>query len=257
MSFQATLTLIGGPTVIIDIAGFRLVTDPTFDEPGIYSAGAVTLEKTGRPALTPTEIGAVDAVLLSHDQHFDNLDHAGRDFLKQASTTVTTILGAGRLGGNAVGLAPWQGERLQKNDGRGLHVTAAPARHGPRGIEPITGQVIGFLLGIEQPGDAIYITDDTVWYEGVAEVSRRYAPAIVITCAGAAQTRGRFQLTMNCNDAIETAHAFQKSKIVGVHNEGWRHFTESEEDLKNAFNALGLAERLISLEPGRPKHIVL
>ena len=30
------ITLIGGPTALIEIAGFRFLTDPTFDEPGEY-----------------------------------------------------------------------------------------------------------------------------------------------------------------------------------------------------------------------------
>ena len=30
-----TLTLIGGPTMLIEADGFRLITDPTFDAPGI------------------------------------------------------------------------------------------------------------------------------------------------------------------------------------------------------------------------------
>ncbi len=30
----AKITLIGGPTALIEIGGFRLLTDPTFDAPG-------------------------------------------------------------------------------------------------------------------------------------------------------------------------------------------------------------------------------
>ena len=52
-------------------------------------------------------IGDVDAVLLSHDQHADNLDHAGRDFLNSAGRVLTTVAGAKRLDGHAEGLAPW------------------------------------------------------------------------------------------------------------------------------------------------------
>ena len=37
------LTLIGGPTVLIEIDGVKLVTDPTFDPPGGYPAGAITV----------------------------------------------------------------------------------------------------------------------------------------------------------------------------------------------------------------------
>jgi hypothetical protein len=46
------------------------------------------------------------------------------------------------------------------------------------GIEPIAGEAAGFVLGISEPGDAIYITGDTVWYESVAEVARRFRPAL-------------------------------------------------------------------------------
>ena len=45
------ITLIGGPTALIEIAGFRLLTDPTFDEPGDYQLPHVKLTKTARPAV--------------------------------------------------------------------------------------------------------------------------------------------------------------------------------------------------------------
>jgi L-ascorbate metabolism protein UlaG (beta-lactamase superfamily) len=255
-SFEATLTLIGGPTVLIEVGGLRLLTDPTFDSPGVYQS-AVTLEKTSGPALSPAEIGAVDAVLLSHDQHFDNFDHAGRAFLSQARQTYTTPVGAGRLGGEAIGLAPWQTVTLDSRDGRRFFITGAPARHGPPGIEPFAGDVAGFLVGQHEAGDALYFAGDTVWYEGVAEVARRYKPALVIINAGSAEPRGRFHLTMDANDALETAHAFPKAKIVGVHNEGWKHFAETSEDLAQAFGALGIADRLQTLERGRPVKLAL
>lgn len=251
MTGDVTLTLVGGPTVLIRIDGFRLLTDPTFDAPGRYTTGAVPLEKTAGPALGPEEVGPVDAVLLSHDQHFDNLDHAGRSFLAKTATTFTTAAGAGRLGANVTGLAPFATTTLTGADGRRLLITAAPARHGPVGIEPISGDVIGFLIGREAPGDAIYVTGDTVWYEGTAEVARRYSPKLVIAFAGSAKPRGAFHMTMDANDVIETAHAFPASRIVAVHNHGWAHFTESAGELVRSFAALGLAERLRTLEAGK------
>ena len=87
-------------------------------------------------------------------------------------------------------------------------------------FEPLTGDVIGFLVGRREPGDAIYVTGDTVWYDGTAEVARRYKPKLVIAFAGSAETRARFHLTMDANDVIETAHAFPGATIVGVHNHG-------------------------------------
>jgi L-ascorbate metabolism protein UlaG (beta-lactamase superfamily) len=247
------ITLVGGPTALIEIGGFRLLTDPTFDAPGEYKLPHVTLEKLSGPALGAGSIGPVDAVLLSHDQHSDNLDNSGRDFLKTASRVLTTIAGAKRLGGNAEGLAPWAGTELIKPDGSVLTITAAPARHGPAGIEPMSGDVIGFVLTSTAPGfRPIYITGDTVWFDGVAEVARRFKAGVVLPFAGAAQTRGPFHLTMDTNDTIETARAFPDAVIVPVHHDGWKHFRQNGDDLKSSFDTLGFGARLKMLEPGVP-----
>ncbi|MGY6255395.1 MBL fold metallo-hydrolase [Paraburkholderia caledonica] len=219
----ATITLIGGPTTLIEINGCRFLTDPTFDPPGTYQpypGKSVTFDKTTGPAMTIEQIGSLDAVLLSHDHHFDNLDSAGRTILPAVKTTFTTMSGQERLGGNALGLAPFETKTFEGPGGRRLLITGTPARHGPVGIEPYSGDVIGFLLGEEEEGDAIYVTGDTVWYEGTAEVACRYSPKVVIVFAGAAEPRGRFQMTMDSNDALAAAHAFPDAKILAVHNEG-------------------------------------
>jgi L-ascorbate metabolism protein UlaG (beta-lactamase superfamily) len=246
-----TITLVGGPTALIEIGGFRLLTDPTFDAPGEYRLPHVTLRKTSRPALTAEQIGAVDAVLLSHDQHADNLDNAGRAFLARAGRVLTTVAGAERLQGRAEGLRPWDEMQLSKPDGRSVRITATPARHGPAGIEPFSGDVIGFVLTLkDESARPIYVTGDTVWYDGVAEVARRFQAGLVLLFAGAAQTRGPFHLTMDTNDAIETAHAFPDATIVPLHAEGWAHFTQGRDDLDKSFAAFGLGPRLRLLEPG-------
>jgi L-ascorbate metabolism protein UlaG (beta-lactamase superfamily) len=244
-----TLTLIGGPTALIEVSGLRVLTDPTFDPPGDYPLPHATLRKTSGPALSADQIGPVDAVLLSHDQHADNLDHAGRALLARVPRVLTTVAGAKRLGGTAQGLRPWDETALRMPEGGMLRVTATPARHGPAGIEPLSGDVIGFVLA---PPDArpIYVSGDTVWYDGVAEVARRFPAGMVLLFAGAAQTRGPFNLTMNVNDAIETAHAFAEATIVPVHYDGWAHFTQGRGDLEKSFAALGIGARLRLLEPG-------
>jgi L-ascorbate metabolism protein UlaG (beta-lactamase superfamily) len=247
-----TLTLIGGPTLLIEINGFRLLTDPTLDPPGIYQKAPVHFEKLSGPALSPDEIGKLDGVLLSHDQHLDNLDHAGRALLPQVPVTFTTAIGAERLKGNAMGLAPFQTHALEHADGGRIFITATPARHGPPGIEPISGDVVGFLIGTHEPGDALYITGDTVWYEGTAEVARRHSPRIVVPFAGSAEPRGCFHMTMNSNDVLEVAAAFPAADIVPIHNEGWVHFKESASDLLNSFTILGAASRLTTLARGEP-----
>jgi L-ascorbate metabolism protein UlaG (beta-lactamase superfamily) len=244
------ITLIGGPTVLIEVGGFRLLTDPTFDAPGEYQLPHVVLRKTAGPALAAAEIGAVDAVLLSHDQHADNLDKSGRHFLAKAARVLTTVAGAQRLGGNAEGLAPWDTRELSKPNGSLTQVTATPARHGPAGIEPLSGDVIGFMLTFRNATPPIYITGDTVWYDGVAEVARRFRAGIVLMFAGSAKTRGPFHLTMDVNDAIEAAHAFPDALVVPIHCDGWAHFTQSRDDIDMSFKTLGIASRLRLLEPG-------
>jgi len=244
------ITLIGGPTALIEVDGFRLLTDPTFDAPGAYQLPHVTLEKLSGPALGAEAIGEVDAVLLSHDQHADNLDHSGKAFLAKANRVLTTVAGAKRLGGHAEGLMPWATTELGGKDGRSLTITATPARQGPARIEPLSGDVIGFVLTSKDKSPPIYVSGDTVWYDGVAEVARRFRAGVVLPFAGAAQTSGPFHLTMDTNDTIETARAFPDAVIVPLHTDGWAHFRQNAKDLRASFDTLGFGSRLKILEPG-------
>ena len=170
------LTHIGGPTVLIEVGGWRLLTDPTFDAPGRrYSFGwGAASRKLAGPAIPAGDLGPIDAVLLTHDHHGDNLDDAGRALLPSAGAVVTTVSGAGRLGGTARGLAPWQTTVLERPGRPAIEVCATPCRHGPPGIPFVIGDVIGFALRWEgQEHGALWISGDTVLYDGVREVAGR------------------------------------------------------------------------------------
>lgn len=244
MKDSINVIYLGGPTIILEIGGLRLMTDPTLDPPG------ATFTINDKPAYWKTEgppnidIGKIDAVLLSHDQHGDNLDNAGREFLKSVPKTFTTKVGAERLGGNAIGLSPW--ESIALNDE--ITITSTPARHGPAGIEHISGDVTGFIIATREM--QIYVTGDTVFYEKIKEVAEKFKPAYVFIFAGAAKPRGPFNVTMGTNDAIDTAFAFPGAIIIPVHFEGWSHYTETGEMLQQTFSALGIADRLKILKPG-------
>src|ERR1700682_5529487 len=142
LSFE--LSYVGGPTALIQVGGVRLLTDPTFDPAGQhYSFGpGIGSTKTQDPAISLDELGPIDAVLLSHDQHDDNLDRRGRDALNIAQKVLTTVAGARRLGGNAVGLRPWEAAVVTGADGDRITVTAAPARHGNTGVNLLAGPPI-------------------------------------------------------------------------------------------------------------------
>ena len=49
---EGALLAVGGPTVVVDVAGLRFVTDPTFDQPGEYG----DLRKTRGPAVSPSSV---------------------------------------------------------------------------------------------------------------------------------------------------------------------------------------------------------
>lgn len=244
MKSEVNVTYLGGPTIILEIGGLRLMTDPTLDPAGeqFMINDKPAYHKTEGPATT--DIGKIDVVLLSHDQHGDNLDHAGRELLKQVDKTLTTKIGAERLGSNALGLAPW--ESIALNDE--VVITGTPARHGPAGSEKLTGDVTGFIVTIA--GLQIYITGDTVFYDGVKEVAEKFKPQYVFIFAGAAKPRGPFNVTMGTNDAIDTAFAFPDATIIPVHFEGWSHYTETGGMLQQSFNALGIGGQLRILQPG-------
>lgn len=249
---ELKFTYIGGPTALLELGGLRLLTDPTFDPAGEeYPTGVYTLRKTAGPALGPESLGRTDAVLLSHDHHFDNLDRAGRVLLKSVETVLTTQAGAERLGGHAIGLAPWQSVDLPTRDGRVLRVTGTPARHGPVGGD--RGPVTGFVLALtESPKSAIYISGDTVWYEGVAEVSQRFSVQVAVLFMGAARVLevGTAHLTFTAAEAVEAARAFADATIIPLHYEGWAHFSESRKQIEDVIISAGLERRLQWMELG-------
>jgi len=248
---QLEVTYLGGPTMIIEIGGFRLMTDPTLDPKGTMFVlnEKMTETKLSGPAMLPVD--PVDLVLLSHDQHFDNLDTGGRAYLKEVGQTLTTKIGAQRLKGNSIGLQPGESRAYTTPAGDQIKITATPARHGPAGIEKITGDVVGFHLAVTgEKSFEIYITGDTVFYNEIERLSNLINPQYVFIFAGAARPRGPFNVTMGTNDAIDTAQVFPQAVLIPLHSEGWSHYTENNSNLKEAFQILGIPERLQLLEPG-------
>lgn len=246
ISTEIRITYIGGPTVLAEIGGWRMITDPALDPPGTaYATPYYTLHKLSAPVLPPAGLEEIDLVLLSHDHHFDNLDHAGRDLLGRVDRVLTTRAGAERLGGRTRGLDPWETIELPQRDGKILQITGTPARHGP--VHGDRGPVTGFLLRFkDDPGDAVYISGDTVWYEGVAEVAARYRVGLALLFMGAAVVPevGSDHLTMTAAEGVLVARAFSGAMIMPMHFEGWQHFSESRNEIQDAFDQAGLSGRL-------------
>ena len=231
------LTHIGGPTVLIEFGGWRLLTDPTFDPAGgkyRFGWGTGSQKLTG-PSISPEELGDVDAVLLSHDHHDDNLDAAGRALLPRAGTVITTEAGARRLGGNAQGLAPWDTTELSAERKPRIEITATPCRHGPPLSRPLVGDVVGFALRWDgQEHGALWISGDTVLYDGVREVADRLDVGTALIHLGGVRfpVTGPLRYTLTAAEAIELLEALRPETTVPIHYEGWKHFRQGRAELE-------------------------
>ena len=231
------LTHIGGPTVLIEVGGWRLLTDPTFDVPGrSYRFGWGTgSRKLAGPAIPAGDLLPIDAVLLSHDHHDDNLDPAGRALLPSAGAVITTASGARRLGGAARGLEPWQTTRLEAPGRPAIEITATPCRHGPPLSHALVGDVIGFALRWDgQEHGVLWITGDTVLYDGVREVADRLHVDTALLHLGGVRfpVTGPVRYTMTAHDAVELCRLVRPRTAIPIHYEGWRHFREGREAIE-------------------------
>ncbi|SNS11178.1 L-ascorbate metabolism protein UlaG, beta-lactamase superfamily [Geodermatophilus pulveris] len=244
---QVPVRVLGGPTVLIGYGGLRVLTDPTFDGPGEYPlGGGRVLTKTAPPAADPADLGALDVVLLSHDQHPDNLDASGRALLADVPVVLTTRSAAGRLGGGVRGLAPWESVQLERPGGGPVTVTATPARHGPEGCEPVTGEVVGFLLTADGL-PTVHVSGDNASLDVVREIAGRVGPVdTAVLFAGAARTAlfDGALLTVDGGGAAEAAALLGARRVVAAHCDSWAHFSEGRDDVVAAFTAAGLADRL-------------
>lgn len=245
-SSHLRVTYLGGPTALIEIGGLRLLTDPTFDPAGEYASGTRTLTKTTAAALSPDALGMIDSVLLSHDQHPDNLDRSGRELLAHVPLTLSTASAHDRLGGNVRALPNWETTELARADGGVLRITGVPAQHGPDGSEPVVGEVTGFVLaGDDLP--TVYISGDNASLDVVRAITERLGPFDVsLLFAGAAKTAlfDGALLTLGSAQAAEVARILGDGPVIVLHFEGWMHFSQGADTVREAFAQAGLSERL-------------
>jgi L-ascorbate metabolism protein UlaG (beta-lactamase superfamily) len=247
------LTLVGGPTALLEYGGRRWLTDPALSPPGEYAGGLV---KTIGPALSRSALEPVDVVLLSHDQHSDNLDPAGRELLPNAERVLTTAHAAARLEGDATGLAPWASTEIESGDEAVITVTAVPAQHGPDDCEDVMGQVIGFVMS-QPENQTVYVSGDNASLDVVRAIGERIGNIdLAVLFAGAVQVPYRFDcayLTLSSDFAAEAAKILGAKVVFPVHFEGWAHFTQGEDSLRASFAGCGISDRL--LLPGRGKTV--
>jgi L-ascorbate metabolism protein UlaG (beta-lactamase superfamily) len=256
------ITYIGGPTALIEIGGWRIITDPTFDPPGkrYFFGWGTASKKLQGPAVPFEQLEPIDAVLLTHDHHGDNLDPTARDLLPRMGQIVTTVPGAKRVGGT--GLAPWDTTTLEAEGKTPLEITATPCRHGPGRVgfaQPIVGHVIGFgLSAAAHPDEDLWISGDTVLYDGVREVATRLKVRNAMVHLGGVKfwwLSGPLRYTMDAQEAVELCGLLNPEKIIPIHYEGWKHFRQPRSEAERVLAGSSLGSRVVWLTAGEPTDV--
>ncbi|RYP42090.1 hypothetical protein DL767_000455 [Monosporascus sp. MG133] len=261
--FKGTLNIthIGTATAILELDGINLITDPFFSPAGTeWDVGIAVLKNTDNPALGLQDRPVIDAVLLSHEDHPDNLDELGRRLL-DGRRVLTTMDGAKKLAPRpgVRGLRPWETVPLDIG-GRRFQVTATPCQHLPG------GECTGFILTAVEFGEtdglpnAIYFSGDTVYLEELAEMRKKFHISVALLNVGAAVApvgdSPPLQITMDGKQAARLFREIGADVLVPMHYESWGHFSQKGQQLAKAFEEEGIQEKVCWLVPGVSKKVI-
>ncbi|KAK6860936.1 Zn-dependent hydrolases of the beta-lactamase fold [Apiospora arundinis] len=263
-----TVTHVGTATAILEVGGVTFITDPYLSpaETSFPVRPGVVLTSHYQPSHTLESLPPIDAVLLSHEDHADNLDPSGRRLL-DGRRVLTTVDGAQKLAprSGVVGLKPWETAPLVIG-GSLFEVTATPCQHLPG------GECNGFIVtvpefgtttsddGVSRP-NAIYFSGDTVYLEELAQMRERFHISLALFNIGAAAVippgGGKpLLITMDGRQAARLFREIGADFLVPMHFESWDHFTEGRDGLEAAFKSEGVLDKVIWLELGVPRRVL-
>ncbi len=209
------LTLVRSATLIVELAGKRLLVDPMLDDADTRPP----IENTRNPVANPTVplpfpaervVQGLDAILVTH-RHRDHLDARAEELLPRSVPVFCQPEDAEAL--RTVGLDAQPVE--DEVEWEGIRIARTPARHGSGRIAELLAPVSGFLL------DGLYLAGDTVWYEAVAETIERYRPRVAVVNAGGAEFTEGGLIVMGIDDVREVASRVET--VVCVHMEALNH----------------------------------
>jgi L-ascorbate metabolism protein UlaG (beta-lactamase superfamily) len=255
---QVRVTHIDTACILLELNGYRILTDPVLDPAGsFYHFGWGTFSKKLKsPAMQPRDLGRVDLVLLSHDQHEDNLDHAGREFIKTVPRVLSTRPAARRIKG-IEGLDDWQSVAVETPQVPGFRITAVPAQHTSlRILNPIAGKVIGFILEWQgQKHGAYYISGDTVLFKGIHQIAQKF-PAIDTAFfhtgrAGFPYLTANTYYTFHAKEALKAFRGLKPRRMIPVHYDGWWHFREKTDQAQSIYAASDESKKILWIERGK------
>ncbi len=247
---------IGHSTLLIEIDGHRVLTDP------IFSERASPLEwvgprRFGPPALALEELPPIDAVLISHD-HYDHLDMDSIVALAATGVRFFVPLGVGAhlehwgvASGQIVELDWWQEADLGR-----LRLACLPSRHfSGRGLfdRYATLWASWAVIGDEH---RIYFSGDTSLTPEFLEIGRRYGPFDIAMIESAAYNPLWADSHLGPEQAVDAFLMVRGRLMVPIHwgtfDLGMHSWTEPVERLVRA-----AAARDVHLVVPRPGESVL
>ena len=205
------LTLIRNATLVLELAGRRILVDPMLDDAGARPP----IQGTRNPVPNPTVplpfsaeevVRDVDAVVVTH-RHRDHLDTRAEELLPRDVPVFCQPDDEDALRELGLDARPVDSGL----DWDGLRITRTPARHGSGRMAELMAPVSGFVL------DDLYLAGDTVWYEGVEETIDRHRPRVAVVHAGAAEFEEGGLIVMGVDDVREVVT--RVSTVVAVHLE--------------------------------------
>ncbi|RBY92805.1 MBL fold metallo-hydrolase [Blastococcus sp. TF02A-30] len=228
---DVTLTFGGNATTLLHLGPFTLLTDPSFLHRGqrAYLGKGLWTKRLTDPALQPTQLPPLDAILLSH-LHGDHWDDIATRYLDKATPLVTTQEAARALERKGFAatsdLKPWQQHVLASGDDE-LRITSVPGVHGPGPLAKVLPPVMGSVLELVR-GDAVswrgYITGDTLYRPFLGEVLERCGPLdVVIPHLGGTKALG-LTVTMDDRQGADLVELLKPPVTVPIHFDDYDRF---------------------------------
>jgi L-ascorbate metabolism protein UlaG (beta-lactamase superfamily) len=256
---RGSVLFIGNATVIIRYAGFTILTDPNFLHKGehVHLGYGLTAQRLTDPALELEKLPPIDLIVLSH-MHGDHFDQLVQQKLNRNIPIVTTPEAAQALqemGFNAFyPLKKWDSLVVQKGDAS-LRITAMPARHGSPGVAALLPETMGSMLEFRRPDRKLvyraYISGDTLLYDDIAEIPRRYPDIdLALLHLGGTKILKTVLVTMDAAQGVQMMKIIAPRQAIPIHFNDYDVFKSPIEDFEKQIKAAGLQGKVTYLKHG-------